>query len=118
MEIGLALRQFLAESEAGIVTAEPGFCIRRNPDTVRAPEVAFLSSAREREAAADDGRLTSGCPACAPDLAVEILSPSGRRIQVENKVGEWLVAGCREVWFVLPLTRESRCGSPTEGRAR
>ena len=51
MEIGYALRRFLDEHDLGVVTAESGFCIRRDPDTVRAPDVAFLSHERARSSA-------------------------------------------------------------------
>src|SRR5882724_10950500 len=68
-----------------VYAAETGFIIRQNPDTVRAPDVAFVS--RERiESAGVIKSYTIG----APDLAVEVISPGDTVREVEKKVREWL----------------------------
>src|SRR5919206_2667519 len=54
-----------------VLAAETGFLLARDPDLVRAPDVAFVS--RERVAAA--GEVAGYCPG-APDLAVEVVSPN------------------------------------------
>ena len=82
----------------GIVCgAETGFVLARDPDTVLAPDVAFVR--RERIPA-------SGAPATfwngAPDLAVEVVSPGDTRPQVASKVDTWLAAGARVVWVADP----------------
>jgi Uma2 family endonuclease len=82
-----------------VCTAEAGFRLARNPDTVRAPDVAFI--ARERIPA--EGVPTGYWPG-APDLAVEIVSPSDRFDDVVEKVVEYLAAGTRLVWVIPPRT--------------
>ena len=79
--------------------AETGFHIGRDPDTVRAPDVAFVRA--ERLA----GGLPRGFFPGAPDLAVEVLSPEDRPGKVLAKTGDWLQAGCRMVWVVDPERR-------------
>jgi Uma2 family endonuclease len=83
-----------------IFGAESGFLIRRNPDTVRAPDVAFVT----RERLERLGVPRSYWPG-APDLAVEVVSPSDRTDEVEEKVKVWLAAGCQEVWVASPMLR-------------
>jgi Uma2 family endonuclease len=84
----------------GGVVAEVGFVLRRRPDTVRAPDVAFLRT--ERLPTPDRAsRFVEG----APDLAVEVLSPDDRAWEVAEKVEEYLAAGTRLVWVVDPRNR-------------
>ncbi len=87
--------------ELGVVVgAETGFKISSDPDTVRAPDIAFVC--RERIVAAGVTRkFWSG----APDLAVEVLSPGDRVNEIDEKVAEWLAAGTRLVWVVNPRLR-------------
>lgn len=83
-----------------VYAAETGFLITQNPDTVRAPDVAFVSRQRI-EAAGQVRSFRTG----APDLAVEVLSPGDSVSYVEGKVTEWLDAGSRMVWVVSPKLR-------------
>ena len=80
--------------------ADGGFLLARDPDTVRAPDVAFVR--RERVEAI--GILSSYWPG-PPDLAVEIISPNDRYTEVYEKVDEWLAAGTRMVVVVNPRNR-------------
>lgn len=80
--------------------AETGFKLASNPDTVRAPDAAFVS--RERVEAA--GRVEGYWPG-APDLAVEVISPGDTHSEVTEKALDWLEAGCRAVWVVDPRRR-------------
>jgi Uma2 family endonuclease len=82
-----------------VCTAEAGFRLAQHPDTVRAPDVAFI--ARERISA--EGVPTGYRPG-APDLAVEVVFPSDRFDDVIEKVAEYLAAGTRLVWVVHPRT--------------
>ena len=77
--------------------------LARQPDTVRGPDVAFLSATRERELA-----LVRERPfiAGAPDLAIEVLSTHDRAGEVFGKVSDYLAAGCRVVWVVDPVREE------------
>ena len=91
---------FLKDHPLGILTgAETGFHIGHNPDTVRAPDVAFVRADRLPRS------TVSGFFRGAPDLAVEVLSPEDRAGEVLAKVQEWLDAGCRNVWVIDPRTR-------------
>ena len=76
--------------------AETGFVIFRGPDTVRAPDLAFIC--RDRVV----GSVPAGYFPGTPDLAIEVLSPNDRTREVDEKVQDWLRAGCREVWVVSP----------------
>jgi Uma2 family endonuclease len=80
-----------------VFAAETGFRLTRNPDTVRAPDVAYISAARLPDPA------PRGFAELAPDLAVEVLSPDDRPGEVLAKVGDWLNAGARVVWVVDPV---------------
>jgi Uma2 family endonuclease len=92
-----SLGSFVDEHDLGAVyAAETGFLLARNPDTVRAPDVAFVHS--DRLAAA----ITEGFFPGPPDLAVEVVSPSDSYSAVEEKVFEWLDAGCRVVVVLDP----------------
>jgi Uma2 family endonuclease len=94
-----------------VLTAETGFTLHRRPDTVRAPDVAFVSHATlaAHEAA---GRTLRGFAELAPDLVVEVLSPDDRPGEVRDKVADWLRAGTRLVWVVDPETRTARMHLP------
>jgi len=80
-----------------VLTCDTGFVLARSPDTVRGPDVAFVS--RERYDAAGD---TDAAFPGAPDLAVEVLSPTNRPDDVHAKVADYLAAGTRLVWVVDP----------------
>ena len=83
-----------------VFAAGTGFLLARDPDTVRAPDVAFVS--RERVAAA--GSVTGYWPG-APDLAVEVISPNDLNAEVDKKVATWLAHGTRMVLVLDPRRR-------------
>ena len=88
---------FVENNQLGDVFGQDtGFKIASNPDTVRAPDLAFVS----RDRTSLIGRR--GYAALAPDLAAEILSPDDRPGEILTKVGEWLDAGVRLVWVIDP----------------
>lgn len=88
------LRRHVRELRLGLVLAETGFVLARNPDTVRSPDAAFVRSERLPHAA---GR---GHFEGAPDLAVEVTSPNDGYDDVHAKVRSWLAHGAGEVWVV------------------
>ncbi|MDA1165858.1 MAG: Uma2 family endonuclease [Planctomycetota bacterium] len=88
--------------------AETGFIIERDPDTVRAPDVAFVSADR-----VTDGLPTQFFPG-APDLAVEVLSPGDTASEVQEKAEAWLNSGCREVWLIDPRRQSATRLTPAE----
>ncbi len=98
--IAALLRNSPGSRVLGVVTgAETGFQIAHDPDTVRAPDVAFVRTERV------PATLPRGFFDGPPDLAVEVLSPGDRASEVSAKIQDWLDAGCRLVWVVDPQTR-------------
>jgi Uma2 family endonuclease len=93
------LDEFVERSGGGLILTEGGALLARDPDTVRGPDIAFYS--RDRIPAARY-ELTYWE---APDLAVEITSPSNRAPDIQEKVTDYLDAGARLVWVVDPRTR-------------
>lgn len=95
------LDEYVEAHDLGIVCgAETGFILKRTPDTVRAPDVSFV--AKDRIPAT--GEPETYWP-FAPDLAVEVVSPSDRADDIQVKVGEYFAAGTRLVWVVHPRSR-------------
>jgi Uma2 family endonuclease len=93
-----------------VFTGEPGFFLAREPDHVRAPDVAFVR--RERIEAI--GRQSGYWPE-APDLAIEVISPNDRYTEVDEKVADWLAAGTRMVVVVNPRNKTVKVHrSPTD----
>ncbi|MEO7966811.1 MAG: Uma2 family endonuclease [Gemmatimonadaceae bacterium] len=91
-----------ASAPGEVVAGDPGFWIERNPDTVRAPDVAFVAADR-----LPPGRVR-GFLEQAPTLAIEVLSPNDRPSAVLAKVAQWLEAGSFLVWTIDPERREAR----------
>lgn len=101
MNAALALIAFVRANHLGTgFAAGTGFKIASNPDTVRAPDLAFVAKASVDAV----GDVTGYWPG-APDLAIEVLSPSDRFSDVEEKVFEWLDAGTKLVLVVNPRMR-------------
>jgi Uma2 family endonuclease len=99
LTIGSLLRTHAARNKLGrVVSGEAGFLISRDPDTVRAPDVAFVRQDRQPKS---PRKFFPG----APDLAVEVISPTDRLEDVDNKTQAWLGAGTTLVWVVWPDTR-------------
>ena len=84
-----------------VLAAETGFTLNRSPDTVRAPDVAFVAWDRRPKS-------TLGFAELAPDLAVEVLSPGDRPGEVLAKVADWLTAGTSLVWVIDPDRHTAR----------
>jgi Uma2 family endonuclease len=90
--------------------AETGFLLQRNPDTVLAPDVAFVSRARLGGLADHPGYLP-----IAPDLVVEVVSPHDRSAEIEQKASAWLDAGVAVVLVVDPQAGTIRDYRPNRG---
>jgi Uma2 family endonuclease len=110
LNVTTPLDRFVRDHDLGVVfAAETGFKLRTDPDTVRAPDVAFVTKARF----ADVGDVAGYWPG-APDLAIEVLSPGDRFSEVEEKVFDWLDAGTR---LVIVLDPRKRTGSAYRSRS-
>lgn len=98
--IGSALRAFVQQNNLGKVGGgEAGIYTRRNPDTVRGADVFFIS--HERYAQRKSGSFLD----VAPELVVEVLSPSDSWTEVTQKLREYFTIGVRLVWIVDPGSR-------------
>jgi Uma2 family endonuclease len=98
-----AFLQAHPELQLVAVGAETGFRLRRNPDTVLGPDAAVIRRDRLPVAHEQLGFLE-----LAPDLAVEIVSPTDRWITVSGKVDAYLGAGVHVVWVIEPGARTVR----------
>ncbi len=99
--IFVPLERYTRSRQLGEVRGgNPGFRLTVNPDTVLAPDVAFVARARVEAA----GRVRAYWPG-APDLVVEIISPNDRYTEVDEKVADWLAYGARLVFVVNPRRR-------------
>ncbi len=101
MRLSAPLAQFVWDNQLGeVYGAEAGFKLTSNPDTVLAPDIAFVAASRVN-ALTDVKGYWPG----APDLAVEVLSPDETSRKVKTKVGQWFEFGTRQVWTVDPALR-------------
>ena len=91
---------YVKEKGLGVVGTEGGFYLSRNPDTLRAPDVAFISKDR----IAKEG-IPEKFAEFPPDLAVEVLSPEDTASEIQKKVEEYLTAGVPLVWVVDPANQ-------------
>ena len=103
MNTGMVLGGHVRANGLGrVFAAETGFILRRDPDTVRAPDVAFVSQSQLSVEEIPDGYID-----LAPDLVVEVVSPNDRRREVREKVEGWLNAGVRLVWVLYLAARSA-----------
>ena len=111
-EMAYRLNVFVRENALGkAVAAETGFILERNPDTVRAPDVAFIRNDLVKQA------NTPKFIPIPPDLAVEVNSPNDVVGEVVAKVQWWLAHGTRAVWVVDPESKTVTTYHP-DGSAR
>ncbi|OJW17729.1 MAG: hypothetical protein BGO49_26370 [Planctomycetales bacterium 71-10] len=108
--LGLYIGIFLQSHDLGAVVGADGM-VKLASGLVRLPDLSFISWARYPR-----GRRRRGtAPAVVPDLAVEILSRSNTKREMERKLGEYFAAGVRLAWVVDPRRREVRVfTSPTD----
>ncbi len=100
-KLGWMLANHVFRDQLGTVyAAETGFLLARDPDTVRAPDVAFVSAGRMASVPDEVGFVP-----LAPDLVGEVVSPSESFSDVEEKAYCWLANGTRMVLVVNPVHR-------------
>ena len=83
-----------------LMTSDLGVWLERNPDTVREPDIAYISADRMPP----DADIP-GYSEIVPNLVVEVASPSDSLRDVEKKALMWLEHGVRLVWAAHPSTR-------------
>lgn len=103
---------WLETGAAGYAGVEAGFVLATDPDTVRAPDIAYVAAENVPPGGPPEGFWQQ-----APDLAVEVVSPSETAEEVRAKVRDYLAAGTRLVWLVYPRTREVLAHTP-DGHAQ
>lgn len=92
----VALRAFLPGKKVGTAVSEQGFQLSEN--TVRVPDVAFVRRGRKLATK----RPIEG----APDLAIEVVSPSNTPRELEQRISDYFAAGGKRVWVIHPDDRE------------
>ena len=98
LKVSWLLNNHVMANDLGVVlAAETGFKISVDPDTVLAPDVAYVEGSRYSAIENEIGYLP-----LAPDLAIEVLSPNDRFSRVESKAIAWLEAGCKLVLLLDP----------------
>ena len=101
MNLGVALGVFVKPRRLGsLMASDSGVWLERDPDTVREPDIAFISAEKMPL-----GVSVPGYSVVVPDLVVEIASPSDSRREVNDKARMWHSHGVRLVWAVYPDTR-------------
>jgi len=101
--VAFELNVFVRKNQLGqIFPQDTGFKIASDPDTVRGPDVAFVSK-ELLERIPEEGYAD-----LVPDLVVEVLSPRDRPGEVIAKIGDWLAAGARCAWLIDPRRREAQ----------
>ena len=100
INIGAAFHNYCRRTGAGWSEVEVGYRVRSGPDTVRGPDVSLVLSEDPEEDEQDSGFVIG-----APDIAVEVVSPSNTTAELERKVAEYLAAGSQRVWVAHPSIR-------------
>ena len=109
MKVSNAMENWANSGGIGVVyPSDTPFLLGRNPDILRGPDIAWLS--RERMRTLDPDKIVEG----APNIAIEIASPSDRISALLKKTSQYLEAGAEEVWLIMPAGREIHLYRPDE----
>jgi Uma2 family endonuclease len=100
MKVLQALLSNLEEHPAWLAIPEAGYVLQRNPLTIRQPDVSVLSKGRV-DATPEDSYFEG-----APELAIEIVSPSDSAADLEIKLHQYLNTGSKQVWVLYPKTKD------------
>lgn len=94
------LNMFVTDSESGrVLVGDAPFVLKRDAegrDTLRGLDIAYISAERL------PGKLPRSPLNLAPDLAVEIISPSNKAEDIEKKIEQLFDAGTTLIWIVYP----------------
>ena len=106
--ISTSINSFVRQHRLGVCGgADWSFRLKSNPDTVRMPDVGFVRAERIPPAGVPSGAWDG-----APDLAVEVLSPSNRFSEIMERVQDFFDAGTRLMWVIDPDRRNARVFAP------
>ena len=111
LKAGRRIGNFVDDGPGGTVTSnDTGFITERDPDSVRGPDISYWSKERLKE-------VPVGYILIAPDMLVEVLSPSNTWKQIRAKIKEYFAKGVRLVWVLSPEDRTLTIyRTPDEGR--
>ena len=112
IQFGSLLHEYIRKRKLGVVVTEVGFILATDPDTVRAPDLAFLR--QERIPAPDPRGFWPG----APDLAVEVLSPDDRPGEIRSKVDDYFARGVPAVVVIDPDLKSVELHRPSRAMLR
>lgn len=111
MKLTRVLLQYLQKNPAGELFSSDNLFVL-GPTTKRAPDLSYILA--ERASKIDPAKDIQG----APDLAIEVLSPSDKAAAMRRKVKQYFAAGCRLVWLVYPTSREVEVWESASGPVR
>lgn len=97
MRLGSLVHTYVERHDLGAVLVESGYILERHPDTVRGPDISFVSKARMGANSIPKAFIPG-----TPDLAVEVLSPNDRPSETAERIADYFGAGARLVWVVDP----------------
>jgi Uma2 family endonuclease len=108
---GRRIGNFVEDNDRGTVACnDTGFITERGPDSVRGPDISYWAKHRLKE-------VPVGYIDIAPDMLVEVLSPSNTSKQIRAKLKEYFAKGVRLVWVIAPEDRTLTIyRTPDEGR--
>lgn len=118
INVGSLIKDYLRKNPIGRVASESGVVTEHTPDTVRGPDVSFISKDRMPL-----GERVPRFADLTPDLCVEIVSPSNTRAGLNAKIEEYLATGAKTVWVIDPedqsvtVYREPNEGRTLKGKA-
>ncbi len=99
LSFAAVLRPFIRSNQLGNLVTESGFYLRRDPDTVRGPDLSFFEANTLQE-------RWKGYAPVPPVLAIEVVSPNDSSEETAARVRELLSAGLQEVWLAYPTSQE------------
>jgi Uma2 family endonuclease len=112
VNVASEIRLYLKRNPIGRVAVESGVITERDSDTVRGPDVSFMS----KERMPLGGRMDKFADRT-PDLCVEVVSPTNTRRDLDEKLAEYFATGCRMAWVIDPDDRSVTVYTePLEGR--
>jgi Uma2 family endonuclease len=94
---------YLEKNNIGKIAGEAGM-MEVLPNQVRIPDISFIRWERYR----NRKNPKAGAPFMAQDLAIEIISPSNSKGEMERKLRDYFTAGVRLVWYIDPATRSAK----------
>lgn len=101
--ISAAFHNYCRRTGMGWSEVDVGYTVSSGPDTVRGPDVSLVLRGAQYDEEEEQRAFILG----APDIAVEVVSPSNSAAEMERKVSEYLAAGSQRVWVVYQADRRN-----------